>query len=842
MLRLRFTLAAIVATILSTTTLFAEVDFKLLSPGCQDENACNYDPTATEDDGSCTYPSVDYLDCNGDCLSDTDGDGICDGIDLCSDVQACNYDGGNGVCQYTDDCGICGGEGVDADDDGICDDEDLCTDVTACNYMAPSNDACQMLDACGVCGGDGVDLDEDGLCEGANGVDNCADITACNYLDPVASECLYEDVCGVCGGDDAGDTNGNGVCDTEETGCTDPDATNYDADALFSANEGCEYFSAGCVPVFDPEIIDTIYVSCKDELPMEAPEQVAYDPCTDGNPAVPVLDEMLDMDTLTACGQFVTYRYMALNISYGLIGVQTQTWMVNDTTGPVISSIPEDLVVACTDDSTAYGMVEAMDSCHDVLDIAYHIDSTYTDTVAYPDCPGNYLVDRTVTARDVCMNVTTGSYTITVRDLVPPVLGDVPMSDTLTCDIPAPTALPIYTDACSEEVDFTLSSDTVAGDCPQNYTLIRTFTVEDECGNSSSASQHVVFIDTLAPSILTMPGDLLLACVDTVPADSITASDLCSLVIIDYLDSLTAGDCPQNYTIERWHSAEDQCGNVALHMQTIEVVDTVAPMFTDLEEFVTIDCNDAGAAMAAAEDSCSAVTLTFATFSAYGSSMPGQQFRLYTAADECGNTTEGIQLVSLHEGAACAGCTNPTAENYDAAAVVDDGSCEFGGVYSEGGQCVNDADDDGICDELEIVGCMDTLACNFTSYATDSDESLCLFPMDPARDCAGECLNDADGDGVCDENEMPGCMDPSACNFNEFATDSATGDCEFGCQGCTYDNALNYDAEASIEDGSCHFSFEGTVETTCEGDADGDGQIGILDLLAVLDSFGSYCE
>ena len=114
--------------------------------------------------------------------------------------------------------------------------------------------------------------------------------------------------------------------------------------------------------------------------------------------------------------------------------------------------------------------------------------------------------------------------------------------------------------------------------------------------------------------------------------------------------------------------------------------------------------------------------------------------------------------------------------------------------------------------------------------------------MDPARDCAGQCLNDADGDGVCDENEVPGCMDPSACNFNEFATDSATGDCEYGCQGCTYEEALNYDAEASIEDGSCHFSFEGTVGTTCEGDADGDGQIGILDLLAVLDSFGSYCE
>ena len=72
-------------------------------------------------------------------------------------------------------------------------------------------------------------------------------------------------------------------------------------------------------------------------------------------------------------------------------------------------------------------------------------------------------------------------------------------------------------------------------------------------------------------------------------------------------------------------------------------------------------------------------------------------------------------------------------------------------------ECVNDADDDGICDELEIVGCMDTLACNFTSYATDSDESLCVFPMDAPAIVPASASNDADGDGVCDENEVPGC-------------------------------------------------------------------------------------
>jgi len=47
-------------------------------PGCTDAEACNYNPAATVDDGSCTYPAADNLDCDGNCLNDADNDGICD--------------------------------------------------------------------------------------------------------------------------------------------------------------------------------------------------------------------------------------------------------------------------------------------------------------------------------------------------------------------------------------------------------------------------------------------------------------------------------------------------------------------------------------------------------------------------------------------------------------------------------------------------------------------------------------------------------------------------------------------------------------------------------------------
>jgi len=55
--------------------------------GCTDPLACNYNPDANLEDGSCKYP-VDYIDCNGDCLNDFDMDGECDEVD---------YDDGIGI-------------------------------------------------------------------------------------------------------------------------------------------------------------------------------------------------------------------------------------------------------------------------------------------------------------------------------------------------------------------------------------------------------------------------------------------------------------------------------------------------------------------------------------------------------------------------------------------------------------------------------------------------------------------------------------------------------------------------------------------------------------------------
>ena len=59
--------------------------------GCMDTEACNYDSTANTSNGSCWY-AEEYYDCDGICLSDVDGDGVCDEFEIegCTDNTMLN--------------------------------------------------------------------------------------------------------------------------------------------------------------------------------------------------------------------------------------------------------------------------------------------------------------------------------------------------------------------------------------------------------------------------------------------------------------------------------------------------------------------------------------------------------------------------------------------------------------------------------------------------------------------------------------------------------------------------------------------------------------------------------
>ena len=134
----------------------------------------------------------------------------------------------------------------------------------------------------------------------------------------------------------------------------------------------------------------------------------------------------------------------------------------------------------------------------------------------------------------------------------------------------------------------------------------------------------------------------------------------------------------------------------------------------------------------------------------------------------------------------CGVCNGPGAIYECGCSDIPEGDCDCEGNQLDvigvcGGDCEVDSDMDGVCDTEEVYGCNDAEACNFDEFATENDGS-CAYP-ELFYDCDGVCLNDADLDGVCDELEVLGCMDSTACNFIDTATE-ADSTCTFPGDSC----------------------------------------------------------
>ena len=118
--------------------------------GCMVSSACNYDSNAEESDDSCYFAETGY-NCDGECLTDTDGDGTCDDFEIagCLEMMACNYSmeatDDDGSCTYAAQYYDCWENCLsDIDLDGVCDELEVdgCDEEMACNYnqQATEND------------------------------------------------------------------------------------------------------------------------------------------------------------------------------------------------------------------------------------------------------------------------------------------------------------------------------------------------------------------------------------------------------------------------------------------------------------------------------------------------------------------------------------------------------------------------------------------------------------------------------------------------------------------------------------------------------------------------------
>ena len=802
------------------------VTFPEVPSGCTDATACNYDAEAEVNDGSCAYPG-DACD-DGDAMTINDaytatcgcaGDAVVEG---CTDAAACNYDAAanvdDGSCAQLDECGVCGGNGIP---DGAC----------GCDGNGPE----EYYDCDGNCLND---TDADGVCDELE-IAGCQDDAACNYNADATdndNSCTYPDELYNCDGTCVNDINQNGLCDELEVfGCTSETADNYDPEAL-TDNGTCVWLD-GLVESLSYEVYAEDGISGMTTYRLYA--NFASD----------------DVEVTAVYGTEASPWQMVPSTSFYQDAVGTAFASgINPAFFAVVPSLEYDSWLAIgaapgeDDQSNSVGM-DAFTPAFEAggaLDVNTFLGGSLflipgASTQAVP-VDGKVLLAQVTTdgltdalvniqlrdANDDTFEVAGLSLTfpqveVTGAGCTDPAANNYDpgaLLDDGTCEYPEPS----YTG---------LTYDLIAEDQPEAG--MRTFRVYANFSNPNDQLTAVFAQDGNPMSIASSTSFYQNAIGGAFASEINPFADMVDPDVV----------------YDSWFTIGGE--NSDLNLSTVGT-DVAAAAFETGDAFEVN--NSLGASWfvlpdtepLAFPDDNGQVLIAQLTTTGQVNLLVNLQYRAQNGENpQVLNESLVFPDIAL-------GCTDEMACNYDAEAEADDGTCTYPADYYDcDGACLNDTDSDGVCDELEVPGCTDSDADNYNADATDDDGSCefegCTFPTacnyDPTAntddgsctfpetfyDCDGNCLQDDDGDGICNQLEVPGCTDTEAQNYDAAATDD-DGSCEYpGCTnpdaenydpdanvddgsciagGCTYANATNYDSAASYDDGSC--TFEGCTD------------------------------
>jgi large repetitive protein len=335
------------------------------------------------------------------------------------------------------------------------------------------------------------------------------------------------------------------------------------------------------------------------------------------------------------CGNGVLRTFVATD-GCGNTATTDQIISYSDNFPPVFTFVSEDIQADCGDE-VIIPMATAEDECGDVV-------VTYEDELLSA-CGGSFM--RTYTALDGCGNEATASVNVVYNDGDVPVITSGPADLTVNCDeIPTiESAIIQFTDNCGN-VSLNQNEVRVDGDCSGNYTLIRTYSLTDDCGNASEWIWTLTVVDPLAPEIFGVPQDATIGCGDVIPTADVFALDNCNeFPNLDLSAETIPTEC--GYLFVRTWTATDACGNQSTASQTITVTDEIDPFFTFVPANVNFTCGSAPEMeMATADDDCSSVEVTFVD--EVINVTTGSFIRLWTATDGCGNTATEETVVTFN--------------------------------------------------------------------------------------------------------------------------------------------------------------------------------------------------
>jgi gliding motility-associated-like protein len=280
-----------------------------------------------------------------------------------------------------------------------------------------------------------------------------------------------------------------------------------------------------------------------------------------------------------------------------------QTITVEDNTAPVFNEgLPVDVTVECNNVPEA-ATITANDNCDSSVEVEFE------EEIIEGSCIGEYLITRTWTATDSCNNQSSHSQIITVEDLTPPTLVT-PFDENITIvcdDIPAPPNL-VFQDACSNNIGVEFNEVSTQISDLEDYEVIRTWTVTDDCGNVSVFTQNITvelsnvinasdsnrcILDEEFDLFDLLSGDFdmngtwsVVAGDATLNNDSFFDPSAVDIGVYTFMYAITDGPCPNEVQVNV--TIDDDCVVLACGLEDVVVSKTVTANGDDINDFFTV--------------------------------------------------------------------------------------------------------------------------------------------------------------------------------------------------------------------------------------------------------------
>jgi hypothetical protein len=363
-------------------------------------------------------------------------------------------------------------------------------------------------------------------------------------------------------------------------------------------------------------------------------------------------------------------RIYRLTGSNGATADISQNILISDNTPPTANPLPQAGPFDCYSNVPAGNINDVTgetDNCGGSVTV------TYLGTDPDPGCSAT--ISRRYLLEDVCGNQATIIQQIVINDQLAPVLTGIPSNALVSCSsIPDPPDLYIditATDNCDTSPVITFSetrTQTNFGICTDYaFTIIRTWTAEDNCGHKTSRSQTITITDDIDPTI-TVAGTMTFECGENLDPDIIgypTFSDNCDPnPTLTYTDVTVTTGCANELSVVRTWIVTDACGNSTSAVQFFVIEDQTPPTFVNFPPDITVSCpDDIPETMntLSAIDNCGTGTVILISESYLGLDnkpgfCPSGVVRVYRATDACGNFVDRSHVITVAGECGCSIC------------------------------------------------------------------------------------------------------------------------------------------------------------------------------------------